>query len=153
MAPSHRRPGRVLALAAFAAAGCAGGQALAQASGCGDLQGQLAQRKTIAERLSAAGGKQVDAKVACAGFTQLVANGNSILKWATANKDWCQIPDSFIESIRVDHGKATQIRGKACGFAAKQQEMEKQAKSGGGQGGLLGGNGLSGSTQLPQGAL
>ncbi|WP_375458760.1 hypothetical protein [uncultured Enterovirga sp.] len=136
----------------------AAGEASAQASGCGDLQTHLGQRKVIAEKLSTAGKKQIDARVACAGFNQLVQNGNTLLKWATANKDWCQIPDSFMQSIKLDHDKASQIRGKACTVAAKQTEMEKQAKNGGGgQGGgassLLGGNGLSGATQVPQGAL
>ena len=132
------------------------GEASAQASGCGDLQAHLGQRKAIAERLSAGGNKKIDAKMACAGFNQLVQNGTTLITWATNNKDWCQIPDSFIESIKVDHLKATQIRGKACGVAAKQTEMEKQAKNGGGPGGgggLLGGGGLSGAQQVPQGAL
>lgn len=131
-------------------------EASAQATGCGDLQTHLGQRKAIADRLSASGKKQIDAKTACAGFNQLVQNGTTLITWATTNKEWCQIPDSFIESIKTDHLKATQIRGKACGVAAKQSEMEKQAKNGGGNsgaGGLLGGGGLSGATQMPQGAL
>lgn len=144
-----------LTVAAFASALVAS-EAAAQASGCGDLQTHLGQRKAIAERLSAAGKKQIDAKSACAGFNQLVQNGTTLLTWATANKEWCQIPDSFIEGIKADHAKAGQIRGKACGVAARQTEMEKQAKNGGGNsgaGGLLGGGGLSGATQMPQGAL
>lgn len=130
--------------------------AFAQASGCEALQSHLLERRSIAEKLSAGGKKQMDAKVACAGFVQLVQNGDKLLKWTTANKDWCQIPDSFVESIQVDHNKAVSIRTRACGVAAKQQQMERQAKSGGGGGnggGLLGGGGLSGSSAMPAGAL
>lgn len=130
--------------------------AFAQASSCGDLQGLLLERKSIADSLSAGGKKkQIDAKVACAAFNRLVQNGAKFMKWMDANKDWCQVPDSFVESIKADHGKAQSIRGKACTVAAKQMQMEKQAKQGGGGGGsgLLGGGGLSGSTALPQGAL
>ena len=131
------------------------GGASAQSSACGELQGHLMQRKSIAEKLSAGGKKQMDAKVACAGFTQLVVNGNTLLKWSEANKDWCQVPDSFIESMKADHAKAVSIKARACGVAAKQSQMEKQAKSGAGPGGggLIGGGGLSGSSAMPQGAL
>lgn len=128
------------------------GAARAQASGCGDLQKHLLERKTIAERLSAGGKKQIDPKFACAGFNQLVKNGDVLIKWSEANKDWCQIPDSFIQGIKVDNGKAVAIRGKACSVAAKVEQMQK---NGGNQGAgtLLGGNGLSGNSALPQGAL
>ena len=144
-----------MALAALGLA-LAGTPVLAQASGCGDLQTHLGQRQSIAQKLQAGGKKQLDAKVACAGFNQLVQNGVTLLKWTETNKEWCQIPDAFIESIRADHGKAQAIRGKACSVAAKQTEMERQAKTGGGppgSGGLLGGGGLSGTSTLPQGAL
>lgn len=152
MSPMFRTwSARIACLSVAAAAAMLSTQeVVAQASGCGELQSILTERKTIAERLSAGAQKQVDAKAACAGFNQLVQNGNSLLKWSTANKDWCQIPDGFIESIRTDHNKASQIRGRACGVAAKQAEAEK---NGGGAGTLLGGNGLSGATLIPQGAL
>jgi len=150
-----RKPGPALLASGvgFVMAAVAAGEAQAQAaSGCGDLQGMLAQRQSIAGRLTANGKKQIDARVACTGFNQLISNGNTLLKWAQANKDWCQIPDSFIQSVKADHGKATAIRGKACSMVAKQAQAEKQAKSGGGSG-LLGGGGLTGPTRLPQGAL
>ena len=126
------------------------------AAGCTDVQAMLMQRKSIGERLSSAskGGKQLDAKFACTNFTQLVSNGQTLVKWMEANKEWCQIPDSFANGIKLDHNRAIGIRSKACGVAAKQAQMEKQAREGGGaQGGLLGGGGLSGPTRLPQGAL
>lgn len=130
--------------------------AVAQAAGCGAVQPMLLQRKTIGERISAVTGggkKQIDPKRACSDFGALVSNGDTLLKWVEANKDWCQIPDQFIAGIKEDHGRATKIRGQACGAAAKQAQMEKQAREGGGGGGLLGGAGLSGASRLPQGAL
>ena len=146
-----------MALLAASAVGIAAAptEAAAQASGCGDLQGMLIQRKTIAASLQPKSkGAKMDAKVACTGFTKLVQNGTTLIKWAESNKAWCQIPDSFVESVKADHGKAEAIRTKACGFAAKQIQMEKQARQGGpAAGGLLGGGGLTGSTSLPQGAL
>ena len=131
----------------------ASGAAFAQASGCGDLQTHLTQRKTIAEKLSVKSGKKLDARVACAGFAPLVANGATLIKWAETNRDWCQVPDSFIQGVKTDHAKAVSIRGQACGMVAKQQQLEKQAREGGGGSGLLGGGGLSGQSRMPQGAL
>lgn len=146
--------------AAFACAQVVGAivatSALAQAStGCGDIQKFLLDRKSIAASLTVKKGEKIDARFACGGFGKLVANGTSLLKWVDTNKDWCQIPDSFVTGIKEDHGRAVAIRGKACSVAAKQNQLEKQAKQGGGQGegGLLGGPGLTGASKLPQGAL
>jgi hypothetical protein len=132
------------------------GAAFAQSASCADIQKMLLQRKSIGERIASAtkGKKQIDAGRACTDFGALVSNGQSLLKFTDVNKDWCQIPDSFVQGIREDHGRAVKIRGQACGAAAKQAQMEKQAREGGGGGGgLLGGNGLSGANRLPQGAL
>lgn len=152
------RPGMLTAgaLASAVLAMSAGASpAYAQAAGCNDVQTYLGQRKAIGDRITAAtagGKKQIDAKLACTNFGQLVNNGQTLLKWVNANKDWCQIPDAFVEGIKADHGRAVAIRGRACGAVAKQAQMEKQAKEGGSSG-LLGGGGLSGQTRIPQGAL
>jgi hypothetical protein len=129
--------------------------AAAQSVACDGIQPLLVQRKSIADKLSAAGKKKIDARVACTGFTQLVANGAAIVKFVDMNKDWCQIPDSFATGVKADHSKAVAIRARACTFVAKQAEAEKRAKSGngGGGGGLLGGGGLTGQLVMPQGAL
>ena len=154
MSPNSRMPSMLKTIIGLAALVLAAGEAHAQAnSSCGAIQGQLEQRKAIASSLQAGGKKKIDAKTACAGFGRLVANGAGILKWLETNKDWCQVPDSFVEGMKNDHAKAQEIRGKACNVAAKMEQMAKQAKSGGGGGGLLGGGGLTGPTNLPQGAL
>jgi hypothetical protein len=140
------------------------GSASAQSSPCTDIQKHIEQRKAIVARLQALGGKKksVDPKDACAMFGQLVTNGNTTLKWAEVNKDWCQVPDSFVDGMKNDHIRATNLRGQACGAAAKMAAMERKARQqaqqaqqggGGGSGGLLGGPGLSGEYKIPQGAL
>jgi hypothetical protein len=145
-------PAAVLVVAAFGVAPVFPAVAFAQSASCSEIQTFLVQRKTIAGSLTVKKGQQMDAGFACAGFGKLVANGNALIKWVDANKDWCQIPDNFVTGIKEDHGRATTIRAKACGVAAKQAQMEKKAKEGG-SGGLLGGGGLEGPTRLPQGAL
>lgn len=133
-------------------------RASAQASNCADVQKHVNERKAIVARIQALTSgkkKQVDPKDACALFGRLVVNGNATLKWAEANKDWCGVPDSFVEGMKADHGRAMTLKGQACGAAAKQAEMmrkaRQQAQQGGG--GLLGGPGVFGEYKIPQGAL
>jgi hypothetical protein len=155
-----RRPPALLArlaLAGAAAVALGAPPALAQANTCQDFGKTLNERKDIVQRIGALGGKnkKVDAKTACAMFSTLVANGASAVKWLEANKDWCQVPDPFVENIKSDHARSVEMRTNACKAAAQQAAMEKKAKeaaSGGGSG-LLGGGGLTGSYRMPQGAL
>ncbi len=128
--------------------------AQAQSATCVELQTHLTERKSLVQAIQNLGGKdkKMDPKAACAAFGKLVTNGNTTLKWAELNKDWCQVPEQFIEGIKTDHEKVVKIRGQACGVAAKQAELEKKARSGQG-GGLLGGGGLEGTYKIPQGAL
>ena len=154
------RPRFALAgLAGLALAGLTGAMAPAEAqsSSCQQLGLYMMERKSLVEAVQKLGlgkEKKMDPKAACAAFGKLVTNGATMLKWAEANKDWCQIPEQFVEGIRTDHEKVVKIRGQACSVAAKQAELEKKARSGqGGAGGLLGGGGLEGSYKIPQGAL
>jgi len=125
--------------------------AAAQASGCEKITGFLNERKSIVERVNKLG-KQPKASDACALLGRLANNGNETMKWIEANKDWCQIPQNFIDGLKADHGNVTKVRGQACSVAAKQAQMEKQAR----EQGLLGGGGgdiLTGPMRIPQGAL
>jgi len=128
--------------------------ALAQSASCQDILNVKKERQTLIQRIAAMGGKgkKVDPRVACSSFTTLVGNGTKALKWMEANKDWCQVPDALLENIRNDHGQAQKLRANACKVAAQVADMEKKAKSGG-QTGLLGGEGLTGSYKIPQGAM
>ena len=143
-----------------------GGAAQAQTTGadCTAIQKTLTERKDIVGKVNAASqGKKakITAAAACTLFTKLQANGTEGLKWITANKDWCSIPDSFAEGFKADHGRVSTLRTKVCQAAVQQAAMEKKARAmaaqqqqgGGGGGGLLGGPGLTGSFRVPQGAL
>jgi hypothetical protein len=155
----YRRPVALLTRLALpgAAAAALAPPALAQANTCQDFGKTLNERKDIVQRIGALGGKnkKVDAKTACGMFNTLVANGASAVKWLETNKDWCQVPDAFVENIKSDHARSVEMRTNACKAAAQQAAMEKKAKeaAGGGGSGLLGGGGLTGSYRMPQGAL
>jgi hypothetical protein len=151
----------VIAALAVAVAGFAG-PALAQGTGCGDIQKTLLERKELISKANSSSnskkGSKLTAAEACSLFGRLVTNGSSGLKWIEANKEWCSIPDSFAEGFKADHAKVSSLRTKICGIASQQAAMEKKARQqaeagGSGGGGLLGGPGLTGSYKVPQGAL
>ncbi|MDF2813356.1 MAG: hypothetical protein K0S56_4387 [Microvirga sp.] len=150
---------RSYVVAAMAAAGVlVTAPASAQSSNCQDAQKFLGERQSLIEQINKLGGggkkKTIDPRAACGVFTKLVNNGDVGVKWITANKDWCQVPDVFANSFTEDHKRAVDMKGKACAAAAKVAQMEKQAKQSQERGGgLLGGNGLTGSYTMPKGAL
>ena len=125
---------------------------------CGAIQKTLIERKNLVSKANAASNskQKMTPQGACALFGQLQANGTAGIKWITANKEWCSIPDSFAEGFQADHKRVGEIRTKVCNMAAQASKMEAQARAqaqNGGGGGLLGGPGLSGSFKMPQGAL
>jgi hypothetical protein len=144
----------VLAGVAAGAAWLAAAPAFAQAASCQEFGKAISERQEIVGKLQALGNKKkpMDPKTACSMFGSLVTNGTTAIKWLDTNKEWCQIPDAFVDSFKSDHARAVDFRGKACKAAAQQAAMEKKAKEGGSSG-LLGGDGLTGSFKMPQGAL
>src|ERR1700712_2477457 len=132
--------------------------AFAQTAECGEIQKTLQARKDLVAKANAASNtkKKMTPQEACALFGKLQTNGAEGLKWITANKEWCSIPDSFAEGFKADHLKVSGIRTKICSVAVQATKMEAQARAqaqNNAGGGLLGGPGLTGSFKLPQGAL
>lgn len=145
-------------MAALAAIGIlASTPAFAQSNACQDGQKILLERQELIKQISAITGggkkKQVDPRAACTVFGKLVTNGDAGMKWMTANKDWCQVPDQVVQNFEQDHKRAQTFKGQACGAAAKMTEMEKRAKQQAQQGGPRMGGGLTGTLSVPQGAL
>ena len=124
----------------------------AQSATCQEFQKTLEERQSIVQRINQMGKKKVHPRDACALFTQLQANGQKATKWLEVNKDWCQIPQQFVDGFTGDQAQVTKVRGQACSAAAKFAEAEKRAKEGPKQG-LLGGGGLTGEYRVPRGAL
>jgi hypothetical protein len=144
--------------AGLAAAGlvASAAPAWAQASSCRDGEKFLTERKSLSAQLQKAAGKdkKLDPRVACTVFGKLENNGENGLKWIAANKDWCQIPDQFVQNFKSEHEKIQELKGQACKVAAQVREMEKKAKQQAQQqkGNPFGG-GLTGDYKIPQGAL
>lgn len=130
--------------------------AVAQSSICQEGAKLLSERQSLVQQLNKSAGKdkKLDPRMACGAFGKLNTNGESILKWMETNKDWCQIPDQAVQTMRDDQGKIKDLRGQACNAAAKLAQMEKQARQQQQQqSGNPFGGGLTGQYTMPKGAL
>jgi hypothetical protein len=139
--------------------------AQAQASGCEKAQTFSAERQGIVARLNASSKskKKMTPQDACSVLGRLVGNGNSFIAWANTNKDWCQIPDQFVEGLTADNANATKIRGQACNAVKQQSVMIQRARAAqarqaqqkqGGAGSFGGADAVTGGPmRVPPGAL
>ncbi len=74
--------------------------------------------------------KQLDPMAACPKFRTLVSVETEMKNWVLKNKDWCSIPDQFVEAMSAGFAKTPQFAQKACAAAAQA----KRAAAGGGFG-------------------
>ncbi|MGL4648644.1 MAG: hypothetical protein ACRC1H_04495 [Caldilineaceae bacterium] len=136
--------------------------AQAQSGICERLGTLLKQREGIMKRINGLGRRNVNPSTACSLFSSLASNGSQTLAFATENKDWCQIPDSFMDGLRQGNKQASDVRSKACNAARQQatmlsrarqqqQQAQQQQQGAGSFGGVDGFSG--GAWRVPQGAL
>lgn len=162
---------RILTTGFLLAAGCAAlsvgaaQPARAQASGCEKAQTFSSERQAIVARLNAASKskRKMTPQEACGTLGKLVSNGNSFISWANENKDWCQIPDQFVEGLTADNANASKIRGQACNAVKQQAVLLQRAKAAqarqaqqrqGPTGGFGGADAVTGGpVRVPPGAL
>ena len=134
--------------------------ALAQVpSGCENLQKLMQERQSIVQQLNSASKakRKLTPQQACGTFGRLVGNGNALIKFATANQDWCQIPASFVDGMKADNEKAANFRGQACNAVKQQAAMQRRAQQQAQQQGANpfgGADSITGGPmRVPQGAL
>lgn len=137
----------------------------AQASGCDKAQTFGTERQAIIARLNSASKakRKMTPSEACGVLGKLVSNGNSFLSWANTNKDWCQIPDQFVDGLKADNENANKIRGQACNAVKQQAVMMQRARAAqarqaqqkqGGAGSFGGADAITGGPRnVPKGAL
>jgi len=68
--------------------------------------------------IKAANDRKAPPKEACVLFTALAASQAKMLKFANENGQWCGIPPTVIEQIKLGTAKVTEIRTKVCQVAA-----------------------------------
>ena len=95
------------------------------------------------------GGKaQLDATAACPKLRSLAAAEGRLVSYLEKNKDWCNVPDQFVENAKTGRDKSAAFAGKACKVAAQIEKMKQQQAQGGG-----GGMGGPQVQKLPTGPL
>lgn len=122
--------GMIAALGLAAAAFLDASPASAQPSGCEQMQKLLQERQSLVQRLSSSSKskRKLTPTEACSTLGTLVNNGSAALKFATANQDWCQIPQTFVDNLKADNEKAGGIRNQACNAAKQQATMQRRAQ-------------------------
>lgn len=140
-------------------AGAGSNAAFAQASECTKLAGMMQERQGLVARMNAASkGKKLTPQLACSTLGQIVSNGSRVMSFMDANKDWCQIPDAFVDNMKADNARAGQIRNQACRSASQQVTNERKARAAqqqqAGQNSFGGADSITGGAwRVPQGAL
>ncbi|MGO9389692.1 hypothetical protein [Rhodoblastus sp.] len=108
------------------------------------------KRNTEIEALNAISkshGGKLDPVGACPHFRAMGAIESQMLAYLTKNKEWCNIPDDFINGFKANTEKTAGISKQACELAEKVKKMQSQG------GGLAGGGNLPPPPKLPAGPL
>ncbi len=133
--------------------------AIAQSSTCQQLGPMMQERERLMGRVNSLGRRNVNPQQACNLFGQLAANGTKTLAFVRENKDWCQIPDDFVNNLTSAQAQITRVRGQACNAARQQTQMQARARNQQQQArenlGPFGGSDTvtGGAWRVPQGAL
>ncbi len=110
-----------------------------------DFQKLTEERQAAIDRINGFNKKRPTAQVACGAFNNLSGVESRFLKWMNDNKDWCQIPDEFINQLKGANGATQRARGQVCTAARQQQQ--------GGGGAPRGAPPPGAGVRLPSGAL
>ena len=112
--------------------GSAGG---ARAQSCTDDLGALAeaqQQIQALNQISQANKGKLDPVAACPRFRTLSAIEGQMVAYLTKNKEWCNIPDEFLNNFKTGSARTSDMANKACEIAAKVKKMQKEQALGGG---------------------
>jgi hypothetical protein len=123
----------------------------ARAQSCNDDIGALGKKRmTHIEALGAiskAHGGKLDPIAACPQLRAMKDIEGEMLAYMVKNKEWCNIPDDFINNFKENTGKTAATAAKACEIAAKMKKMQEN-------GGFAGGTqNLPPPPKLPAGPL
>ncbi len=96
--------------------------------------------------ISKSHGGKLDPIAACPHFRSMSAIEGQMLAYLYKNKEWCNIPDDFINGFKANSEKTAGMSKQACDIAAKMKKMQEG-------GGLAGGGNLPPPPKLPAGPL
>ena len=93
-----------------------------------------AQMKEL-NAMTAGGKKKLDPEAACPKLRNLAAIERELLGYMTTNKDWCQIPDEALDSVKKGSARTAQVAAQACNVAVQVRKAKEAAARGEQQGG------------------
>ena len=110
----------------------------------------MAERQTLINALNklSGGGKQLEPQAACPKLRTLASADSKLVNYLEKNKDWCNVPDNFVDNAKAGRDKSANFAAKACKVAAQVEKMKQQQAQGGGNG--MGGPQVQ---RLPSGPL
>ena len=135
---SVRASFRVAALAAGAILIAASAATPARADCQEDIGGFMKRRDGVIAQLNALTGgkkKQLDPIAACPKVRALSGIRTQAVAYLEKNKDWCAVPDQLLDGAKQQRAQFSSTAAKACGIAAKVQQMKQQAEKQGAMGG------------------
>jgi hypothetical protein len=123
----------------------------ARAQSCNEDLGAFGKKRNseieALNAISKSHGGKLDPIAACPHFRTMSSIEGQMLAYLVKNKEWCNIPDDFINGFKTNSGKTGTMAKQACDLAAKVKKMQGQG------GGLAGGGNLPPPPKLPAGPL
>ncbi len=86
-------------------------------------------------KMSSGAKKQLDPIAACPRLKNLAGLENKLVSYLEKNKDWCNVPDNFLENAKAGRAKTAGIATKACQVAGQVEKMKKMQQQAAQQGG------------------
>ncbi len=80
----------------------------------------------LGANVKAHGGK-LEPVFACGQFRKLAGIEGKMLAYTTKNKDWCAIPDNFIEGLTTARDRSVSTASKACKIAEQMKNQQSGA--------------------------
>ena len=97
-----------------------------------DIAGLSQKRQAYIEQLNALSKKskgKLDPVASCPALRGLVSTEGNLLKYLEANKNWCNVPDDVVASLKTADVKSQQFATQACNFAAQAKKAQEQQAS------------------------
>jgi hypothetical protein len=119
------------ALRLFAVLGFGFGLAFAPAAhaDCNQDIGVFGQKRNVAisklNEISKSHGGKLDPVLACPALRNLNAVEAEMEAYLVKNKEWCNIPDDFMNNFKQGTERTSGMAKQACTLAAKVKEMQK----------------------------
>jgi len=123
----------------------------ARAQSCNEDLGAFGKKRNAEiealNAISKSHGNKLDPVAACPHFRSMSAIEGEMLAYLNKNKEWCNVPDDFINGFKGNSEKTAAMSKQACELADKVKKMQSQG------GGLAGGGNLPPPPKLPAGPL